>query len=389
MVRSVTRLVTQVVKERVRPEEPPRDLSRVPRSADELTAEWLTAALCRDVPGARVTTVTLGEGHRGSSSRRALTVTYNDAGTEAGRPTELFTKSSPGFATRLILGVGRMGEGECIYYNQVRPKLEINSPVGYYAVTDDHTYCSMIVLEDVSKTRGATFGNALQEVNRSEAEDMVSQLATYHGTYWNSPAFSGELSAVRTAEAVQQWLNPVSGFKRRTLSGLKKSAHVLSPALANAGDEMWTAFMKSLALHRHAPQTLLHEDVHPGNWYRDGEGRMGLYDWQALARGHWALDYSYAMVAALRVEDRAAWERELLERYVDELTKYGAPRMTFDEAWEGYRQQVLHGMVYWLFTIGRSRIEPELQPDEYSLAIIERFGAMMDEHGTLAAVAAA
>jgi Phosphotransferase enzyme family len=389
MVQSVGRLIAQMVKERVRPQEPPRDLSRVPRSADELTPEWLTAALCAGVPGARVTAVRLGAGHSGSSSRCGLTVTYNEAGTEAGLPTALFTKSAPGFQTRLVLGVGRMGEGECTYYQHIRSQLQINSPIGYYAAFDPRTFCSMIVLEDVSVTRGATFGNALQAVTRAEAEDMVSQLAVYHGAYWNSPAFSGELAQVRTAEAVQEWLNPVSGFRRRTLSGLKKSHAVVPPSLANAGEEIWTAFMKSLALHRDQPQTLLHEDVHPGNWYRDGDGRMGLYDWQALARGHWALDYSYAMVAALRTEDRRAWEKELLERYVEELATHGGGPLSFEEAWGGYRQQPLHGLVYWLYTIGRSRFEPELQKDEYSLAIIERFAAMMDDHGTLAALAGA
>ena len=83
---------------------------------------------------------------------------------------------------------------------------------------------------------------------------------------------------------------------RRTLSGLKKSEQVVSAGLAGAGEEIWTAFMKSLALQRQAPQTLLHQDVHPGNWYRDAEGGMGLYDWQALARGHWAQDWQDAPV---------------------------------------------------------------------------------------------
>jgi aminoglycoside phosphotransferase (APT) family kinase protein len=316
-------------------------------------------------------------------------VSYNAAGVQAQLPTMLFTKSSPGFASRLVLGVGRMGEGESIFYRQVRPTLEINSPRGYYAVCDPRTFYSMIVLEDVSKTRGATFGNALQAVTRAEAEDMVSQLAIYHGAYWNSPAFSAELLAVRTAETVQRWLNPVAGFRRRTLAGLKKSATVVPAALADAGEEIWAAFMKSLALQRHAPQTLLHEDVHPGNWYRDGDGRMGLYDWQALARGHWAQDYSYALVAALRVEDRRAWERDLLELYIGELGARGGARLNFDQAWQGYRLQPLHGLAYWLFTIGRSRFEPELQKDEYSLAIIERLAAMIDDHDTLDAVAAA
>jgi Phosphotransferase enzyme family len=390
MVGALARVGAQLAKERVRPPEPPRDLSRVPASADQLTPEWLTAALCRDAPGARVIGLEFGEGTTGSSARRALTATYNDAGTEAGLPTALFTKASPGFAARLVLGVGGMAEAECIFYRQVRPTLTINSPLGYYAVTDPRTFCSMIVLENVGVTRGATFGSALQALTREQAEDIVSQMAGYHGAYWQSEAFSRDLANVRSAEAVQEWLNPVASFKRRTLKGMDDAARVIPAGMHASRETIFELFMKSLHLHRSAPQTLLHEDVHPGNWYRDGEGRMGLYDWQALARGHWALDYSYATVAALRIEDRRAWEHDLLELYVDKLAAAGGPTLGFDEAWQGYRLQAIHGLVYWLFTIGRNpRFEPELQPDEYSIAIIERLAAMMDEHDSLAGLAAA
>ena len=55
-------------------------LDRVPPSAEALTAEWLTAALCREVPGAAVVDVEVFGGSDGTSSRRAVRVVYNQAG---------------------------------------------------------------------------------------------------------------------------------------------------------------------------------------------------------------------------------------------------------------------------------------------------------------------
>ena len=66
----------------------------VPTSGEAMTNEWLTAVLCREVPGASVVGFSTPGGSSGSSERLALRVTYNDAGREAGLPTELYTKAS-------------------------------------------------------------------------------------------------------------------------------------------------------------------------------------------------------------------------------------------------------------------------------------------------------
>src|SRR5581483_11438893 len=79
------------------------DLDEVPPNAEALTSEWLTAALCDSVPGAQVIDFQLLGGSDGTSSRRALRVTYNDAGQRAGLPTRLFMKSAASLQSRLML----------------------------------------------------------------------------------------------------------------------------------------------------------------------------------------------------------------------------------------------------------------------------------------------
>ena len=78
------------VREHVRVRAPSAE--GVPRSPQDVSAEWLTAALCADAPGVRVLSVAAGPASVGTTTRAGLAVTYNEAGAAAGLPTRLFVK---------------------------------------------------------------------------------------------------------------------------------------------------------------------------------------------------------------------------------------------------------------------------------------------------------
>ncbi len=129
------RIAFHVVKERITNPRP-TNLRSVPPSPDHLTDEWLTLALCDGVPGARVLRHELSARDDGTSSRRRLTITYNDEGTAAGLPTRLFTKSGPTFKTRLVSAAAGLGRIEANFYAQVRPTLDIEAPPTRYSAYD-------------------------------------------------------------------------------------------------------------------------------------------------------------------------------------------------------------------------------------------------------------
>jgi hypothetical protein len=327
-------------------------------------------------------------GSDGTSSRRALKVGYNRVGREAGLPEALFTKSTATFASRLLLGLTEIGEGEAQFYTDARPSLELRSPRAFYARYDPRTYRSFVVLEDLT-AQGWTFPNPLENrITRSDAEDMVSELARYHGAFWDSPRFDQDLDRLKGSYEWQANLNRKAAFEKRTVTGLQRAASVVPEELLARGQEVYPSFMRSLELHERAPQTLLHQDTHLGNWLRDPAGRMGLYDWQCVAVGHWALDYSYALACALNTDDRREWEKDLLALYLDQLRANGvsAPP-SFDEAWLSDRQQPFHALVFGLFTLGGSRLEPELQPRDYTLWAIERLAQTVVDLDSLNALA--
>jgi hypothetical protein len=106
----------------------PTSLDEVPPSVDALT-QWLTAALCSNVPGAAVMHIELGQRNDGTSARRTLKVTYNSVGQAAGLPTHLFTKSSPTFLTRLVTSMANLLPAEHSFYGSIRQRLDIEAPI--------------------------------------------------------------------------------------------------------------------------------------------------------------------------------------------------------------------------------------------------------------------
>jgi Phosphotransferase enzyme family len=373
MVADIGRIATAILWERLGPAPRLQSAAVVPPSAQTITADWLTKVLCRDVPGAQVVSVEMIDGHNGTSARRALALRYNAAGAAAQLPTRLFSKSTATFGSRLLLGITGITEGEATFYTVVRNGLELRSPHAYYAGYDPKSHRSMVLLEDL-RERHWTFPEPMNNpVTRSDAEDMVAEMAAYHGALWDSPRFNTDLKRLRPADAWQETLNRKVSFAKRTLTGLERAKDVVPEAFYAQRNRLYPAFMQSLALHSSSPATLLHQDLHLGNWLRDDTGRMGLYDWQCVACGNWALDYSYALAGALTTGDRREWQEDLLKLYLILLRESGASSVpSFDEAWLAYRQQCMHGVVFGLFTLGGSRFEPELQPRDYTLAAIER-----------------
>lgn len=384
------RVATHVLRERVGP--PVRLATRhdVPPSAEAITPEWLTDAIAPGVTAARAERVEITGGSDGTSSRRALSVTWNSAGAGAGLPTRLFVKSAASFFSRMLLGLTDIAEGESVFYNRVRSGLELRSPRSHFAAFDHRTCRSVVLLEDLGE-RGWTFPDPREnKVTYDDARDMVGEMARYHGSLWGSRRFAEDLSALREAEAWQHNLDRKVGFRSRTMRGFDRAKEILPGRVVDRRDDLYPAFHASLALHSRGPQTLLHQDLHLGNWLRDDAGRMGLYDWQCVARGNWGLDYSYALAGALAPEDRNAWQEDLLSEYLVGLRETGARDLPdFDEAWLTYRQQPLHALVFGLFTLGGTRFEPELQPRDYTLAAIERIARCVDDLGTLDALAVA
>jgi thiamine kinase-like enzyme len=366
------RIAYHVAKERVTNPRPVT-LREVPPTPEHLTDDWLTLALCDGVPGARVVSHELGPRNDGTSSRRTLHVYFNEAGRGAGLVDRLFTKSGPGMATRLVSAAAGLGVIESTFYAQIRPTLDIEAPTTQYSAYDPLTNRQLLIVDDVSVTRGAQFGNILtRQLTLQQAEQVVDTLAALHAKFWNAPLRNRFGSWLLDSHEWMARLNITINAPKRILVGFERGRDVIPPELFSRRREVHAALMRSLEINTSGPQTLLHGDVHPGNWYVTGDGRMGLYDWQCIVRGGWARDVAYALSTHLSVEQRRNWERDLVARHRERLAEAGCEPPGLEESFLAYRQQMPHAMFMWLGTIGRYRLQPDMQPKDITLESVRR-----------------
>lgn len=360
-----------------------RTIDDVPISGETLTPEWLTAVLCRDVPGAEVTALEVAGGSTGTSTRTALRVAYNDAGQAAALPTALFAKTTAAFSQRILLGGGKMIDGETRFFRDFRPQVEMEAPIGYWGAADPGSWRSIALMEDIAETRGATFVEPTARIDRDRMEDLVRNLATLHRTFWRHPAV-GELKS--TVEALQAYLAAID-MRTRCEVGLRRAEAVIPEPLRGQADRLWAGVERAIGLATDVlPPTLLHGDPHIGQTYVTAEGRMGYVDWQVVMRGGWAHDFAYTVNSGCDPEDRRAWDRELLAAYLDELGSVGGEAPDFDAAWTAYRQQSLFAYAAWAFTIGRAAYQPKMQTEETCLTLLERITTAIDDHDSLTAL---
>jgi hypothetical protein len=351
----------------------PVTLATVPPSPRHLTDEWLTLALCAGVPGARVLAHQLGYRHDGTSSRRTLRIEFNEAGRAAGLTEWLFTKSAPSLMTRLASAAVGLGVIESSFYAQIRPTLNIEAPAAQYCAYDPQTARQLLILDDVTHTRGATLGHILnRRLTLEQAEQVVDTLAVLHGGFWNIASYNRFRSWLPDSYAWMRRLNVTINAPKRLLVGFERACVVVPRELYDRRREVPAALMRSLQINTRGPQTLLHGDVHPGNWYVTKDGDMGLYDWQCTARGGWARDVAYALSTHLTIEQRREWERGLVARHRQRLAESGCKTGTLDESFLAYRQQIPHAMFMWLVTLGRYRFQPDLQPPDISFESVRR-----------------
>lgn len=355
--------------------------AEIPLSYESITPEWLTAVICRKSPGAQVVSHRLGPTDEGSSNRRKIHLEYNDAGRRAELPQVLFCKATHGLANRIILGVSDGANCEAIFYNYIRPELDIEAPVGYFAAVDQESFNSIIMLNDISKSV-TEFCSHRTRMTRERAESQMRLLATVHGTYHGRAESSAALTGIPS------WTDYFNrtfefGMEDGSNQGFLDGKDVIPPRLYARYPEIWPKTLASVRLHDAHPKTYAHGDVHLKNWYVAGNGEMGLADWQCSHRGHWARDVCYAISTALTIQDRRAWEKDLLRYYLDRLHAAGGPKIPFDEAFTAYRQQLLTALTWWTITLHPAPGMPDMQPRDITLEFVGRIATAMDDLDSL------
>ena len=347
----------------------------VPKTWDDITPEWMSAALAADHPGATVESVTVAERDDGTNRRARLGVTYS-----AGRgPATVFAKAAdPAHKAMIRLTSGMFHEPRLFMCGVDLP---LEHPKVYAAAIDEADYDFVMIMEDLT-ARGAYPRDATRPMTVEQVATGVRGLARMHGQYW------GE-RVLRHRDL--GWLEPFVPWNGMELAPLPAAlerlgddapAEVMLLTIETLIESIWKPYIRTLTT---SPQTLLHGDPHIGNTYlaRNGfDGEVGFLDWQVARRGNWSLDLGYFLQGALTVEDRRRSERALLEEYRESLGLPSEELPSTDEIWLRYRASVAHGLTLWLVTASAG----EWQRRDISIVLAQRYSFAYDDLDTASAL---
>lgn len=353
-----------------------RELEDIPVSFEAITDEWLTAVLCRAVPGAAVTDHSLDVADDGTNNRRRIFLDYNAAGEAAKLPRSVFCKATHGLENRLMLGHSGAILCEVSFYNHVRSLLDIEAPRAWHARYDPESFNSIVVLEDLADR--AEFCDEDTPVDRAFVERQVALLARMHGRFDQSPLFSGPLAVLPTW---YQRFHNLAGYNLREACevGLREAAAVVPERLLARAEAIWPATLRSLELQRDLPHTLGHGDVHLKNWYVTRDNVIGLGDWGVTHRGHWSRDLAYMITTALTPDHRRAWEADLIALHGELMAQAGGSRTAPENALLEYRRSLMTALAFWTMTLRPAGGYPDMQPPHTALAFIGRLATAVDD----------
>ncbi|MGV0874779.1 phosphotransferase [Mycolicibacterium sp. XJ879] len=345
----------------------------LPREWEEITPDWMTAALARDFPGAVVDTVAVALRDDGTNRRARLALTYS-AGSG---PATVFAKAvDPEHADLVALTSGLFHEPR-LFMSGI--ELPLDHPAVYTALIDEDARNFLMIMEDVV-ARGADPRDSTRPMTVEQVASGVRGLARMHSRFW------GERLATEPALG---WLEPFVAFEGLEHAPLHIAHERLGDSVpaeipALSGTELfidiWARYIGTLTS---SPQTLLHGDPHIGNTYVLPDDEVGFLDWQMARRGNWSLDVGYFLQGALTIEDRRLAERDLLTEYRDALTLPADEKPTAAEVWLRYRASVAHGLAIWMATLSGG---DAWQGADICLALAQRYSAAFLDLDTRAAL---
>ncbi|CRK53536.1 conserved hypothetical protein [Rhodococcus sp. RD6.2] len=296
-----------------------RELSGLPRCADDMTTEWLSSALGRgSVSDVSVEPLGSSAGFTGQVVRLALrggpdlpaTVIAKLPNADAGRRA-LFHRL--GYAAR-----------ELAFYRTIAPASGVRVPELYFGEVDADTGASVLLLEDLGAQR--CLGSLRSDCSHDDAVSAVAALARFHADWWaNTDAVEWipdvRLGAEKTRAAVAgPWRAVFDERIRVHAPELLVNGGPQSGLLDALGDRL-TEVKGALAI---PSTTIVHSDFRADNIFRMSDsGEIAVIDWENIVRARGGMDLAVFALSSLSVESRREYEAELLHTYVDTLAGRG------------------------------------------------------------------
>ncbi len=352
----------------------------VPAGIEDVTPEWLTAALREgglDVTVAAIDMEGIGEGVGVNGLTSRLRVTYAPGSAEGLASLVLKLPASLPAAKEIGIRLG-FYENEIRFYEEIAGSVSVNLPRKYYSGMDRERHDYALLMEDLSP---AVPGDDIVSCTWDAAVAIVDELPKLHAPWWNSPRLAsytwlpiGEPNVEAANQRFQETLFPAT---------MKHYGDTLSPTAYRVSEKYSRGLVHIVRQMTAAPFTLTHSDYRLVNMLLGGPASaptVTVLDWQRVALGKGPIDVAFFTVLSLTPETRRAWQWDLVERYHAGLLEQGIRDYSLKQCQRDYR---LCAFAPSRIALAHGSRPPEQLDGEQGLllqaTLIERAAAAMED----------
>jgi hypothetical protein len=350
----------------------------IPATMDDITPEWLTAALreggvlkTSNVLRAPRVVIGTGLGILGEIAR--ITPEYDKPEVEA--PATVVAKiptADPG--GRGIAQMLGFYEKEVRFYRELANR--VSAPRGYYANGDPAAVRYVILMEDLGNHR---LGDQVAGASASDAELVVRQLAKQHAAWWDSVQLRA-LDWIPMANAPQilfvqgAYMLAVEPFLKSFGEALTDRQHQLVQSLAMRINSLQNSFATRTPTLCHGDVRL--DNIFFGRW--DGHRPLTFVDWQIALKAPGPYDVAYFLSQSVEPAAREATEQMLLKHYHQALLDGGVTGYTWEQCWDDYRVTTLFCVAYPVIAGGQIDLGNERGVDLVRKMALRSLNAAVD-----------
>jgi hypothetical protein len=314
----------------------------IPRTVDDLTPQWCSEALGREITKVTPTPLGVGIGLVGQLFRLELD------GPD-GAATVVAKMAAPTDEGRFVATVLNMYGREANFYEKLSARTTIGHPACYHSEHDPETQDAVLLLEDVS-TRGRVL-DQIAGCSVRDARPAVGGLANLHACFWDDSTLDW---VPRLAD------DPYPGavafaYEAAWPRAQEFMPEAITPDVRGFGDRYAEQIPALFAKLSEPPLVLAHGDWRLDNLFFTPDDDVIAVDWQLIDRSVGPRDLAYLATESVNVPDRAGYD-ELFATYMGDLAARG---VTPDEKWafEMYRYGTMLGFVYPVIAAGALTIE--------------------------------
>lgn len=340
----------------------------LPEAQDDITPDWLNAAVFSDTPP-KVTAISaspIGEGRGLLSQTLRLNLTYE--GSAADRPESLIAKLLPTDQNSLAVAAEiKPFEREIAFYRDVACRSNIRVPTIFFA--DMSPQGCVLIMEDLGHL---SIGDQVRGIRHDRTRAAAREIAKMHAAYWDNEAlhaleWAPEDDHLYTDPFLEYWPQFAEVY------GLRIGKHGVEIGERVAGDFDW---LEGRIASR--PKSLVHGDLRGDNLLFGEPGapdEVLILDWQLAHKSLATFDVARLLGGSEPIAERAGHQIEIFHEWHDALSRAGVPDYPADEALDDFRLAALHCLLIPVQVFKAFGAEPEGRVGRLLDVMAERFFA--------------